>query len=704
MLPCIRVRWWPGAVTVPLLLWLCAASMSAEAPPSAGPLRDAAEAARLELNARHPDEVARIERGTGQVLRYWREDDGGPAELQQFLKEEFIPRGEALDATFARFEFALERVGGYMNSLGRDLRRGVDLDLGPQLALDGRLAAWEPASHVADDLFKHKLAFVALLNFPLTTLAERVRDGQGWSRRQWAETRLAGQFTARVPSDVQAGMATAFAEAESYINGYNVYMHHVLTREGRRLFKPGLRLISHWNLRDELKAAYAEKDGLERQRLIALVMDKIVRQEIPLAAINNPLLDWTPETGKVVASTVHDAEAPASASATPDAAREPDTRYARWKAIFDAQRRADAYAPDNPTYLDRRFNVDREIPETEVRALFEAVLSSPVGARTGRLVAQRLGRPLEPHDIWYAGFKPRAEHSESELDALTRARYPTPEAYAADMPRLLTALGFSAERARFLTDHIAVDPSRGAGHALGARRRDDQAHLRTRVGASGMDYKGYNIAVHEMGHTVEQVFSVTTIDHSLLMGVPNNAFTEALAFVFQARDMELLGLGQRDAGQRHLRTLETFWSAREIAGVALVDMDSWHWLYAHPDATPAEFRAAVVTIAQDVWNRHFAAIFGRRDSTLLAIYSHLVNYGLYMPDYPLGYLIAFQVEAHFAKLAGPMGPEFERICQLGSITPDAWMRQAVGAPLSAGPLLTAVDASLKSQEQAAKSR
>ncbi len=36
-----------------------------------------------------------------------------------------------------------------------------------------------------------------------------------------------------------------------------------------------------------------------------------------------------------------------------------------------------------------------------------------------------------------------------------------------------------------------------------------------------------------------------------------------------------------------------------------------------------------------------------------------------------------------------MGAEFERICQLGSITPDAWMRKAVGAPLSAEPLLEA---------------
>src|SRR5207237_1323475 len=142
---------------------------------------------------------------------------------------------------------------------------------------------------------------------------------------------------------------------------------------------------------------------------------------------------------------------------------------------------------------------------------------------------------------------------EADLDAKTRARYPTPAAYAADIPRLLRDLGFSDEKAAFLAAHIVVEPSRGAGHAFGAARRDDDAHLRTRVGPQGMDYKGYNIAVHEMGHNVEQVFSVTTIDHSLLQGVPNTAFTEALAFVFQARDLQLLGLGAPDPDALDLR-------------------------------------------------------------------------------------------------------------------------------------------------------
>ena len=678
-----------------LLLAAGIAALAGEARAADAALAQAAAEAKQALKARYgAAEPARVDRGVDQVLRYWRSEDGDAAAFAAFVKEELVPSGEPLDGAFDRFQSALESVSGYFNAMGRDLRQHVDLDLGPLTNLDRLFGAYNPAAHVSDDLFRSKIAFVALANFPLTTLDQRMADGMGWSRRQWAETRLAQAFTTRVPADVNEKITRAYADADSYINDYNVYMHHLVTADGTRLFPAGLRLISHWNLRDELKARYSDPKGLAHQRMIVRVMDRIVRQEIPAAVVNNPLLDWTPETNAVTASKVKDAEPPAGAKAEARADREPDERYRQWLAVFQAERLRDPYEPDNPSHIARRFNVNREIPEHQVRALLESLLESPLAARVAALVEKRLGRPLEPFDVWYGGFKPRGKHTETELDAMTRKKYATPAAYAADMPRLLQDLGFSAERARFLADRIEVDPARGAGHAMGAQRRDDKAHLRTRVGKDGMDYKGYNIAIHEMGHNVEQVFSMTTIDHTLLQGVPNTAFTEALAFVFQARDMELLGLGKADAAALDAMVLDKFWQAREIAGVALIDMGAWRWLYDHPGATPAQFREAVVSIAQDVWNRYYAPLFKKKDVAILAIYSHMVSNGLYIPDYPIGHLIAFQVEDHFRKMPGPMGAEFERICQLGSITPDAWMRKAVGAPLSAEPLLAAAGKAL----------
>ncbi len=675
----------PPALSALLLITLLLLGTRAEAAPPQR--REAAlAAARQALLERHgADEAARIDAGLGQVAAFWRPEDGDEAALEAFLVAEFLSSGPALDATFGRLEFALERADGYLVSLSRDLRRGVDLEIGELLPIDERLAGYQPTAHLEEDFFSNQIAFVTLLNFPVSSLADKLAQGLTWNRRQWAEARLAGRFTERVPASVRMQSSRALASADSYVSGYNLHLDHVLTEDGRRLFPEGLRLISHWGLRDEIKARYADGEGLAKQRLIARAMDRIVRQEVPGIVIDNPEVDWRPESNRV---TKADGEAIA-------APREADERYRHLLAIFRAEKLEDPFQPDNPTHVDRRFNSDREIPETEVRALFEALLDSPLAAEVAKLIAGRLGRPLEPFDVWYPGFKPRGSYDEAKLDAITRERYPSAAAFAADLPRILTGLGFTPERARFLAAHVVVEPSRGAGHAFGAARRDDAAHLRTRVGKNGMDYKGYNIAIHELGHNVEQVFSMTAIDHTRLSGVPNTAFTEALAFVFQGRDLELLGLAQPDPMAEHLRALDVFWNAREIAGVALVDMEAWRWMYDHPEATPAELREAVVEIAQRIWNRHYAPLMGSRDQTLLGIYSHMIDGALYLPDYPLGHLIAFQIEDHFRKPGIDFGREFERVCQLGRLTPDAWLRAAVGQPLSAQPLLAATEAALR---------
>jgi hypothetical protein len=325
--------------------------------------------------------------------------------------------------------------------------------------------------------------------------------------------------------------------------------------------------------------------------------------------------------------------------------------------------------------------------------MLEDVLSSPLAPRVAKLIEKRLGRKLEPFDIWYSGFKPRGAYSEAQLDEMVRKRYPTPEAYKKDIPNLLVQLGFSKEKAEFLANNIVVDPARGSGHAMGAQRRGDQAHLRTRVEKEGMNYKGFNIAVHEMGHNVEQTFSLNEIDHTLLQGVPNTAFTEALAFVFQARDLELLGLPKPDAQARALETINDFWGTFEIGGVALVDMGVWHWMYDHPEATPAQLKEGTLQIARDVWNKYYAPIFGQKDVTLLAVYSHMINSFLYLPDYPIGHMIAFQIKQQMDK-TGSVGPEFERMTKAGNIAPDLWMKNASGSPVGPEALLAETEKAL----------
>lgn len=648
-----------------------------------------------ELVARYGESQRdRVGRGLRQVRAFWRTEDGDASVFEAFVREHFAGDAVTHDALFARMEFALESLDGHMLEIGRDFRRQSDLDLGPILPFDQILAGYDPSAHVNEDFFGNKLAFTVLLNFPLTTLDQKLSQGERWSRRQWAEARLVDRFGKRVPAEVNLAIGKAAAEAAQYIAEYNVWMHHLVDSNGRRLFPAGLRLLSHWNLRDEIKADYADpKDGLAKQRLVQTVMERIVTQTIPAAAIDNPAVDWDPASGRVQSSPVKDSDRPARPGKEARGEAEPDTRYAMLAKTFQAARKADPYSPTAPTLIARRFEEDRQIPEARVRKMLEQVLTSPLVPRVAALIRKRLGRSLEPFDVWYAGFRPRGAYSEAELDEIVRKKYPTAEAYEKEIPNLLAKLGFSAERAKFLAANIVVDPARGSGHAMGAARRGDKAHLRTRVEKSGMNYKGFNIAVHEMGHNVEQTFSLNTIDHTLLQGVPNTAFTEALAFVFQGHDLELLGLSRPDARARASKTLDEFWGTCEIAGVALVDMGVWHWMYDHPDATPAQLKEATLAICRDVWNRYYAPAFGKRDVVLLAIYSHMIDSFLYLPDYPIGHMIAFQIERQMEK-AGSIGTEFERMAKQGNVAPDIWMKNATGAPVGPEALLAETEKAL----------
>ena len=512
------------------------------------------------------------------------------------------------------------------------------------------------------------------------------------------EARLAGGFDTRMPPEVTQALTKVENDADNYISHYNICMHHLLTEGGKRPFPAGMRLISHWNLRDELKSLYAEKKGLPAQKMIYDVMLKIVRQDIPKVVIDNPAVDWTVSTNKVTVSPAVDGPVPSSwkekgkPGTVVDNSAEPCTRYERILNVFHAQQEADKYNPELKTYIDRRFQKDREIPEAKVEQMFVSVLTSDAAKKVGKLIEKRLGRKLQPFDIWYDGFRVRSTIGEPTLDSIVRAKYPTVQAFQADLTNILQGMGFDQSARDYLVSKIVVDPARGSGHAAQPGNKSDKAHLRTRFAAKGMDYKGYNIAVHEFGHNVEQVFSLNKTDHVLLRGVPNTAFTEAFAFVFQGQDLRLLGLTDKNPDAKYLANLDMFWQMYEISGVAIVDMRMWHWMYDHPEATPQQLRDALVGIAKEVWNTYYAPIFGVRDTEILGVYSHMVNSSLYLPDYPLGHLIAFQIEQY---LEGKnLGKEMERMCSTGSIAPDLWMQKAVGSPVSSAPLIQAAEEAL----------
>jgi hypothetical protein len=151
--------------------------------------------------------------------------------------------------------------------------------------------------------------------------------------------------------------------------------------------------------------------------------------------------------------------------------------------------------------------------------MFTEYISSPKVSKVADMISKRLGRPLEPFDIWYDGFKSRSSISEEALSAKTRALFPDAEAFDKAIPTMLKRFGFPLVKADELGGAIVVEAARGSGHAWGASSKEDMARLRTRLSKGGMDYKGFNIAVHELGHNVEQTISLRDVDYYMLNGV-----------------------------------------------------------------------------------------------------------------------------------------------------------------------------------------
>lgn len=625
----------------------------------------------------------RIERGVKQVAQLWQQTDGTNEDFTTFCMENFIADSVQLDVLYKRLEKNFETLSGYFNEIDVTLKEPIQLVGFEESPVDMLFGGYDVRAHMDDDFYANKIAFVTALNFPFYSLDEKTKLGDTWTRKQWAYARMGDRFTSRIPAQVQQHLSQTLTNADSYISNYNIYMGQLVDAKGEKLFPADMKLITHWGLRDELKSDYADKvNGLNKQQLIYEVMKRIIDQSIPSEVINNGKYTWNPVENKIFDSGKELPSKP-----------ENDVRYEVLLQNFKANRQIDAYSPNFPTALSRNFDAAMEIPQKDVENLFKSLLSSQQVKEVAAYIKSRLGRDLQPFDIWYNGFKAKGEISEDELTKITSAKYPTPLAVEKDLPNILIKLGWKSEKARQIASLVQVDASLGAGHAWGAVLRGQKARLRTRIGENGMDYKGYNIAVHEFGHNTEQTITLNDVDYWMLNGVPNNAFTEAVAFMFQKRDLELLGVKNANPDAEAFLALDNFWASYEIMGVALVDIAVWEWMYANPNATPAQLKDAVITEAKKVWNEYYAGILGGKDEPILGIYSHMIDYPLYLSYYPIGHLIDFQVEQQMK--GKNMADEMQRMYTQGRIVPQIWMKNGVGQAISVEPTLKAVDEALK---------
>src|ERR1700724_239024 len=241
-------------------------------PPAAVLPAEAVERAVDRLLRRHgAAQAERIRRGVEQVAARWWPEDGDAEDLCAFCEAAFQSDPAELERSFRRLEQVMEQVDGHLLEVRRELMEPIEVDRGPAApatAVDALLVHLDLAPPVDDDLFRDSIA----------------------------------GFACRVPAAATQAANRVATAAEEYVSTYNMRLDRLLTASGERPFPEGLRLISHWGLRDQLASHYAAPDApgaLARQRLILRVMERIVRQEIPAAVIDNSDLLWEPERNTV---------------------------------------------------------------------------------------------------------------------------------------------------------------------------------------------------------------------------------------------------------------------------------------------------------------------------------------------------------------------------------------------------------------------
>ena len=250
----------------------------------------------------------------------------------------------------------------------------------------------------------------------------------------------------------------------------------------------------------------------------------------------------------------------------------------------------------------------------------------------------------------------------------------------------MRGLGYSATDADFLGGNIRVEIAKGSGHAMRPQLTQYGAWLRTSRLKDRLGWDGFDTAMHELGHNIEQLCSSYFAPRPALRNVPNTACTEAFAFLYQSLGKRVLGIEPEGGAERAFATdtIQTMLAACQIAGPSLLELHTWRWLYANPSPTPAQLRAEVLATAERLWTRHYERDFGKDPYRLLGAYQHMIAHPLYLADYTIGHVMSHQIRSHMR--GKDLASETKRITSLGRFTPDLWMRKAVGGPISARAL------------------
>ena len=613
----------------------------------------------------------KAEAGVNRVANRWQECDGDANEFKDFCEKQFVADAKDRTRLLDRYESALSRIGGHLYEINRHLRRWTDLRGDEMPEIDNLMAMFDPCPDLSDQFYKQKIAFVALLNFDRPDLSTMLEEGHKWSTDQWAEVRAGWAFGPRVPAEVNDRARKLEHEADMFVSEFHVPVGCMVDVNGKSWFEKERKLIAHWLIREEIKAGYTQEGGLEKQRALSWVMSRHIDGTLPKQIMDETCTGkWNPQTNTIDGEDAGELLGP--------------VRYEQLNTQRSVAVEYDKYYDEHPTAIARKFDLEREIPEETVEQLMIDLLEAPVRKDIAVFMSKKLGRPLEAFDIYLEDISEGA--SSAELDEKVTAMFKDELVFQDKLPEVLRGLGYSDEDAAFLGTRVNVEIARGAGHAMRPGIPEYHAWLRTNRLDDRLGWDGFDTAMHELGHNLEQLISTHFVPRPLLRNVPNTACTEAFAFLYQNKAREVVGIPVDDEAKAFaIASVEGLLAACQIAGPSLVELYTWRWLYQNPDATPEMLRDEMLRIAADVWDKYFKDQFGEDPYHILAAYQHMVGYPLYLADYTIGHVISHQIKSHMR--GKDLAAETKRICSIGRLTPDLWMKRAVGSGISASQLI-----------------
>ena len=609
--------------------------------------------------------------GVNRVAKRWQVSDGDGNAFKTLCEENFVTSDEDRARLLDRYESAMGSIGGHLYEINRHLRRWTDLRGDEMPAVDNVMAMFDPCPDLSDQFYKQKIAFIALLNFERPDLETMLREGSQWSTDTWAEARIGRAFGPRIPAEVNDRARALEHEADMFVSEFHVPVGCMVDESGKSWFEKDRKLIAHWLIREEIKAGYTQDGGIEKQRALSWVMARHIDGTLPKQIMDSTCEGkWSPQKNTIDGGDPGELLGP--------------VRYEQLNTQRSVAVDYDKYYDEHPTAIARKFDLEREIPEETVEALMIELLEAPVRKDIAKYLSNKLGRPLEAFDIYLEDIADGA--SSAELDEKVTAMFQDEEEFQRKIPEVLRGLGFADEDAEFLGTRVNVEIARGAGHAMRPGIPEYHAWLRTNRLDDRLGWDGFDTAMHELGHNLEQLISTHFVPRPLLRNVPNTACTEAFAFLYQNKAKEVVGLPEEDEAKAFaLASVEGLLAACQIAGPSLVELYTWRWLYKNPDVTSEQLRDEMLSIAKDVWNNYFKEYFGEDPYHILAAYQHMIGYPLYLPDYTIGHVISHQIKSHMR--GKDLASETKRICSIGRLTPDQWMKEAVGSGISAKQLI-----------------